>query len=273
MNDSENPFANAPQTHTADKRVWMAWGVAVVATMTALLFLMIWTQSKTSHLQETEALQKQLETSKADLSQALAENQTNQDLITSLKNQVADLEKEKEQSGQMAKNLESELRADLESKDVAISNLQGKLTVTILDRILFDSGEATLKPDGAAVIQKIATILTSHPQLKIQIVGHTVNVPIRPAAQSRYSSNWELSTARALAAVHYLTEKAGVDPRRLGAAGYGEFRPIADNATAEGRAKNRRIAITILPDELAVAETVTPPKPATAQTDPVAPGP
>src|SRR5579864_2463073 len=122
MNDPENPFASAPQNHTADKRVWMAWGVAVVATMTALLFLMIWTQSKTNHQQETEALQKQLETSKADLSQALAENQTNQDLITRLQNQVADLEKEKEQSGQMAKNLESELRADLESKDVAISN-------------------------------------------------------------------------------------------------------------------------------------------------------
>ncbi len=125
MNDPENPFASAPQTNTADKRVWMAWGVAVVATMTALLFLMIWTQSKTNHQQETEALQNQLETSKADLSQALAENQTNQDLITSLKNQVADLEKEKEQSGQMAKNLESELRADLESKDVAISNSTG----------------------------------------------------------------------------------------------------------------------------------------------------
>jgi chemotaxis protein MotB len=70
-----------------------------------------------------------------------------------------------------------------------------------------------------------------------------------------------LSTARALAAVHFLTEKAGVDPRRVGAVGYGEYRPIADNSTAEGRARNRRIAITILPDELAAADAVPAPKP------------
>jgi len=148
------------------------------------------------------------------------------------------------------------MRAQLESKDVTISQLQGKLTVTIVDRVMFDSGEAELKPDGASVMQKIATLLAGHPELKIHVIGHTDNVPIRPTAQSRFASNWELSTARALAAVHFLTEKAGVDARRVGAVGYGEFRPIADNATTEGRAKNRRIAITILPDELAGADTI-----------------
>lgn len=100
-------------------------------------------------------------------------------------------------------------------------------------------------------MRKIAAILSEHAQLKIQVIGHTDNVPIRPAARVRFASNWELSTARALAAVHFLTEQAGIDPRRVGAVGYGEFRPIADNSTAEGRAKNRRIAITIVPDELA----------------------
>ena len=149
---------------------------------------------------------------------------------------------------------------DLESKDVTISKLQGKLTVNILDRVLFDSGEAILKPDGEAVLQKIAALLAAHPTLKIHVIGHTDNVPIR----SRFASNWELSTARALAAVHFLTEKAGVDPRRVGAVGYGEYRPIADNSTAEGRAKNRRIAITILPDELAAADTVSATKPESA---------
>src|SRR6185295_18326691 len=73
---------------------------------------------------------------------------------------------------------------------------------------------------------------------------------IRQTAQSRFTSNWELSAARALAAVHFLTEHAGVDPHRVGAVGYGEFRPVADNLTSEGRSKNRRIAITILPEEL-----------------------
>jgi chemotaxis protein MotB len=147
--------------------------------------------------------------------------------------------------------LEGELRTQLESKDVTISKLQGKLTVNILDRILFDSGEAMVKPDGEAVLQKIAGLLAQHPELKIHVIGHTDNVPIRPAARSRFASNWELSTGRALAAVRFLTERAGVDPRRVGAVGYGEFRPVADNATPEGRARNRRIAITILSDELA----------------------
>ena len=79
-------------------------------------------------------------------------------------------------------------------------------------------------------------------------------MPIRAAARSRFPSNWELSTARATAAVRFLTENAGVDPRRLGAVGYGEFRPVADNATPEGRARNRRIAITILSEEMAGAD-------------------
>jgi chemotaxis protein MotB len=152
----------------------------------------------------------------------------------------------------MAKGLEDEMRSDLESKDVTISKLQGKLTVNIIDRVMFDSGEAIMKPDGESVLRKIAAILTEHPELKIQVIGHTDNVPIR----NRFASNWELSVARALAAVHFLTEKAGLDPRRVGAAGYGEYRPIADNSTAEGRARNRRIAITILPDELAAADAV-----------------
>jgi chemotaxis protein MotB len=118
--------------------------------------------------------------------------------------------------------------------------------------VMFDSGEAILKPDGEAVMRKIAALLAAHPKLKIHVIGHTDNVPIR----GRFVSNWELSAARALAAVHFLTEKAGVDPRRVGAVGYGEYRPIADNATPEGRAKNRRIAITILPDELMAADAV-----------------
>ena len=198
---------------------------------------------------------------KTDLASAKAQIQTNQDLISSLTNQVAALQKEKEQVSKTSKSLEEEMRSQLESKDVTISKLQGRLTVNIVDRVMFDSGEAVLKPDGEVVMRKIAQILQEHPQLSIHVVGHTDNVPIRQTAQSRFASNWELSTARALAAVHFLTERAGVDPRRVGAVGYGEFRPVADNATAEGRAKNRRIAITILPEELNLTDTPPAAKP------------
>jgi chemotaxis protein MotB len=227
---------------------WIAAGLLAVL---AALFLTLWaTALEKQH--GLESLRSKLDEASASLASAQAENQKARDQIAALQTQVADLEKEKELAAQMAKGLEDEMRADLESKDVTISKLQGKLTVNILDRVMFDSGEAILKPDGESVLRKIAAILAGHPQLKIHVIGHTDNVPIR----NRFASNWELSAARALAAVHFLTEKAGVDPRRVGAVGYGEFRPIADNATVEGRARNRRIAITILPDELAGADTV-----------------
>lgn len=255
---SNNPFTeHVTRTKSGvNSSVW-GWSVAVIMGLLAVLFVMLWVAAKTSQQRELASLRAKLDEATANLASVTAENQTNQDLITTLRGQVADLEKDKEMSAQMAKGLENEMRADLESKDVTISKLQGKLTVNILDRIMYDSGEAILKPDGQAVMQKIAMILAGHPELKIHVIGHTDNVPIRPGAHSRFASNWELSIARALAAVHFLTEQAGVDPHRVGAVGYGEYRPIADNSTAEGRAKNRRIAITILPDELAVTDTLS----------------
>jgi chemotaxis protein MotB len=160
------------------------------------------------------------------------------------------LVQEKEEATKAQKDLETQMRAALESKDVTISELQGKLTVNILDRILFDSGEAVLKPEGQAVLDQVAKVLANYPNRQIQVIGHTDNVPIRFNPLNPFKNNWELSAGRAIAAVRYLSEKAGVDSRRLGAVGYGEFHPIADNSTAEGRAKNRRIALVVMPEEL-----------------------
>jgi chemotaxis protein MotB len=244
----------------------LGWIVAGILAGLLLAVLLLWATA-VGKLRGLESLRAKLDDANASLASALAENQKDNDQITALQTQVANLEKEKADSAQMAKGLEDEMRADLESKDVTISKLQGKLTVNILDRVMFDSGEAILKPDGESVMRKIAAILAEHPQLKIHVIGHTDNVPIR----SRFASNWELSTARALAAVHFLTEKAGVDPHRVGAVGYGEYRPIADNSTAEGRARNRRIAVTILPDELAGADTVQAVKPDSNAADDIQP--
>lgn len=257
MSEGKNPFTEQvtrDQQNRASNRVpWTIVGVLSVLLVAALL---LWADA-VGKLHGLDTLRAKLNEAADSLANAQLETQKCRDQIAALQSKINDLEQEKAAQAQMAHGLEDEMRADLESKDVTISKLQGKLTVNILDRIMFDSGETILKPDGAAVMRKIAALLAQHPELKIHVIGHTDNVPIR----SRFASNWELSTARALAAVHYLTEKAGVDPRRVGAVGYGEFRPIADNATPEGRAKNRRIAITILPDELAGADTTTP-KPA-----------
>ena len=258
MSESKQPFTEyVTRRKGLSGPSRLGWIIAGIMALLMVVFLLLWSSARVDH-QELAALHAKLDETAANLSNAQTEKQKSQDQITALQSQVAELEKEKEMAAQMAKGLEEEMRADLESKDVTISKLQGKLTVNILDRIMFDSGEAVLKPDGEAVMQKVGGILAKHPELKIHVIGHTDNVPIRPGARSRFASNWELSMARALAAVHCLTEQAGVDPRRVGAVGYGEYRPIADNSTADGRAKNRRIAITILPDELAGADTVPP---------------
>jgi flagellar motor protein MotB len=272
MSQDQQPFtdlvtkSNSNQQLVSPRLGWIIAGVLTVALITVLL---LWAVAA-GKLRGLELLRAKLDDNKVSLASAQDQIQKDKDQLANLQAKVADLEQEKAQAAQMAKSLEDEMRSDLESKDVTISNLKGKLTVNILDRVMFDSGEAILKPDGEAVMRKVAAILAGHPTLKIHVIGHTDNVPIR----NRFASNWELSTARAMAAVHFLTEKAGVDPRRVGAVGYGEYRPLADNATAEGRARNRRIAITILPDELVVADTVPAVKtPAVVQPPPAPPLP
>jgi len=175
---------------------------------------------------------------------------------------IAELQRQTEEVQRSHQTMQDEMRRALESKDVTISELQGRLTVDILDRIMFDSGEAQVKPEGQEVLRKIAAVLAQYPNRQIHVIGHTDNVPIRASSRSKYASNWELSTARATAAVRFLAEQAGVDPQRLGVVGYGEFHPIGDNTTPEGRAKNRRIAVVVLSEEFAGSDAVKPPAPA-----------
>ena len=251
MTEDKRPFTEyatkANRRPDAARWCWIVAGILAALLLAALLF---WATA-VGKMRALESLKTKLDDANASLAAAQDQNQTNQDLVASLQSKITDLQQEKEATAQMAKGLENEMRTDLESKDVTISNLKGRLTVNIVDQVMFDSGEAVLKPGGQSVMRKVAAILAEHPELRIQVIGHTDNIPIRPDARSRFASNWELSTARALAAVHFLTENACLDPHRVGALGYGEYRPIADNATADGRAKNRRIEIAILPDQLA----------------------
>lgn len=251
MSDDKNPFAGRSPGSTdavAPDFSRFSWVVAGVAIVAAIIFLVGWYHALEAQ-HKLEGFPAKLTAANDALSRALADNAKLNDQLAAMQKQVEDLEQQKMAVTQTAKSLEDEMRMAMESKDVTISKLQGRLTVSILDRVMFDSGAAELNPAGEAVMRKMAAFMASHPTLKIHVIGHTDNIPIRPEARSRFASNWELSSSRALAAVHFLTEHAGMDARRVGAVGYGEFRPVADNSTAEGRAKNRRIEIVILPDE------------------------
>jgi chemotaxis protein MotB len=228
------------------KQTWIIAGILSLLVVGGLMELTLWQRAKllARTQQELAEVVKASEKAKADYDLLKGQHEESKD-------KIKELMKATENAARAQKSLEQEMRQALQSKEVTISELQGKLTVSILDRILFDSGEAELKPEGTQVLDQVAKVLAQFPNRQIHVVGHTDNVPIRAAARSRYASNWELSTARATAAVRYLCERAAVDPRRLGAVGYGEFHPVADNGTPEGRAKNRRIAIVVLSEELA----------------------
>ncbi len=168
---------------------------------------------------------------------------------------VAELEEVVAHAEQAQAGLERQMRTELESREVTISELRGRLTVNILDRILFPSGEATLKPEGEAILAKVAKVLAQYPRRAVQVIGHTDTVPIRNRTAEGFTDNWALSAGRAVSAVRYLVEQAGVEPQRLSAVGCGEFHPIAPNDTAEGRARNRRIAVVVLPEDFVAPDT------------------
>lgn len=225
------------------KQTWI-----VAAILSGLMLAGLVVVSMRQQSMENARLQRSLAEAQSSLDKQSSELASLSNKLDAAKSTIDTLSAENEKVTKTQRSLEDEMRKALESKEVTISELKGKLTVNILDRILFDSGEADLKAEGEKILEKIAGVLTQHTNRQIHVIGHTDDVPIR----RKFLSNWELSTARATAAVRFLQEKAGVDPHRLGALGYGEFHPIAPNTTAEGRAKNRRIEVVILPEEFAL---------------------
>lgn len=157
--------------------------------------------------------------------------------ISKLKNDMSELERAKNE-------LEKRLQDEINNKQVKVE-MQGKgLVITFVSEVLFDSGKAKLRKASYAKLDKVADVLnTTVADLNVGIEGHTDNRPIK---KSGWKSNWELSTARALSVLHYLSGKNVAEPR-LAAIGYGEYKPVASNDSKEGRQKNRRVEIVILP--------------------------
>ena len=116
------------------------------------------------------------------------------------------------------------------------------LVVSIQDTLLFASGSAEITPGARNILKKISWVLSASPNY-IKIEGHTDNLPINTV---RFPSNWELSVLRATNVLHILVKEGGIDPKRLSATGYGEYRPRADNKTEAGRSSNRRVDLVIL---------------------------
>ena len=171
----------------------------------------------------------------------------NTELTAKLK-EVEQYKKELEQHRKYIDDLEG-VKSNLE-KTVGVLEAKvedGRLKVSFKGDILFASGDHHLREEGKKLLDKVFPILIKNTrQNDIFIAGHTDNVPIGPPSKDKYESNWNLSTYRALEVVKYLVGK-GMAPRSLTAAGYGEYKPIADNSTDEGKAKNRRVELFLIP--------------------------
>jgi chemotaxis protein MotB len=140
---------------------------------------------------------------------------------------------------------------------VAIETLRNRLTViTLQNDVLFGSGSAELTSRAKRALDEIAATLRDYPNRQILVEGHSDSIPLREGRI--YPSNWELSAARAAAAVRFLASHDGINPKQLTVTGYGKFRPVASNKTAEGRQLNRRIELRLLPEESWLTTPETP---------------
>ena len=141
--------------------------------------------------------------------------------------------------------LVSELEAEVAAGQIQIEQLRDGIRLNLPQDILFPSGSATLDPRGAAVLRKVAGKLHEQDH-RIEVQGHTDNVRLSGALASRFGTNWELAAARASSVVR-IFEGEKIDPHRLTAISFGEWAPVASNDDTEGRARNRRIEIRLIP--------------------------
>lgn len=149
----------------------------------------------------------------------------------------------------LADKMESQMMDLIAQDQITVRRSENWLEIEINESILFGSGSINLVGSSNPVLQKIAKILAPFPN-PINVEGFTDNIPINT---TQFRSNWELSAARAATVVH-LFSKEGIEPSRMSAIGYGQFRPVADNTSAQGRQKNRRVVVAILADESVLPE-------------------
>ncbi len=134
---------------------------------------------------------------------------------------------------------------DLNDQDINIKVDKGVVYIDISDKLLFKTAKYNVTPEAKAVLGKVATVLKNQPEIEFMVEGHTDNVEYKGGGL--VLDNWDLSVKRATSVVRILQKEYGLDPAKMAAAGRGEYNPVGENATKEGRASNRRTRIVILP--------------------------
>lgn len=164
---------------------------------------------------------------------------------------LAAVEREVRERNQIYEDVIGRFRSLIDAGRLSVSIQRGRMVINLPQDILFRSGSATLNADGRQTLGEVGTVLAELSDRTFQVEGHADNVPI---STEQFPSNWELSSARALSVVHLLIRQ-GVPSANLSGAAYGEFQPVADNDSAEGRRLNRRIEIVMLPNLDVIADS------------------
>jgi len=234
--------------------------ISVIALSFSLLFFFSCV-SKNKYVElenRSNATQAQLEQDKRNLQTQITKLQSeNNSLLNTIEGLKTELRQEKlavqQKEGEISelektrRQIESSLKDQIAQKDIKLEQIEGKLKVTFVDKILFDSGSVMIKAKGQEVLLKLADSFRANKDQNIAVEGHTDDVQIGSALVDRFPTNWELSTARATAVVRFLQEKGDIEPERLTASGFSFYRPVATNETPEGREQNRRIEIILVP--------------------------
>ena len=223
---------------------------AVFAGFSGYLYMMVYrplqeeSRKRKQELVEEKALSRDAKREAEELKSAVEKAQAE---TKQVRDDLMQTNEAKDENAKLLKKLQKEIA----ESGVELSASGGRITVTMVDKILFNSGEADLTDHGEQLLRKLGVALKDNLSGKIlQVNGHTDNVPIKTELKDLYPTNWELSAARAINVVRFLQDEVKLDPRRMMAAGYGPYHPIASNSSSAGKAKNRRIEIVLVPDRM-----------------------
>ncbi|WP_282069252.1 OmpA family protein [Olleya namhaensis] len=199
------------------------------------------TQKNRELLAQLETKEQALAAENARLSQLKKELESRSQRVADLESIIAS----KEAEMTALKNAISSALTDFEGKGLTVEQRNGKVYVSMENKLLFESGSWAVGTQGRRAVKQLGTVLGDNPEISVLIEGHTDNAPY--PAKGNISNNWDLSTKRATAIVSILQENNNIKADNLTAAGRGEFAPIASNTTPEGKAKNRRIEVILTP--------------------------
>ncbi len=201
-----------------------------------------------SNSQKNRELLAQLEAKEQALAAENARLENLKNELENRSNRVAELEQviaSKDAAMTTLKNAISSALTDFEGKGLTVEQRDGKVYVSMENKLLFNSGSWAVGSEGSRAVKQLGSVLGENPEIAVLIEGHTDNVPY--TGNGVLTSNWDLSTKRATAIVTILRENNAIIPENLTAAGRGEFAPVASNTTKAGKAKNRRIEVILTP--------------------------